>query len=159
LAGGQRSRNGWAYHLWSFDILTVAAKRLHHPVVADAGSQLRAKRMAQERPLWVGNLTPLPIVADDCEHRQVMAHHGLELHAIQAKAAVAKQDRRLLLWPCELGGNGKARPCAKCAEGARIQPVSWLPRCKDACAPAHDIPTVADHIGILVQRITQLAAE
>src|SRR5260221_6269358 len=80
-AGGEGTLDGGANVFGPLDQLTVAAQRLDHLVVADAGREVGGGRMPQDRLLRVLDLRPLPVVADHRDHWQVMAHHRLHVHA------------------------------------------------------------------------------
>ena len=115
--------------------------------------------MAKHRLLRMLDLRPLAVVADDRDHRQIVARHRLELHAVQAEAAVAEEDRHLLIWMRQLGGDGEACAGAQRAHRAGVEPVARLPGVEDPRAVADDIAAVADHIRVVVEHVAQLAAE
>src|SRR5512146_1333219 len=117
----------------------MAAKRLHHLIVARAGREVGGGAMAEHRLLRMLDLRPLAIVADDRDHRQIVAHHRLEFHAIEAERAIAKEDSHLLVGSGDLRRDGEARPSAERTHWPSVEPVARFPGVDDTRAIADDI--------------------
>ncbi len=101
----------------SLDELAVAAERLHHLVVAGVGELGRGEAIpAVDGALRPHHLAPGGVVADDADDRQLEAHGGVELEAVQAEGAVAVDDHDAL-----------ASGCASCAASAKGAPTPSVP--------------------------------
>src|SRR5262245_30312495 len=119
---------------------TLAAEGLHHPVVAGERQRRSYRALgAEERQLRVANLPPAAIVADHHRHRQPEPHRGLDLHAVEAEGAIARDEEHPLLRPQQLGRDRKGRADPEAAEGTGIEPLAW-PR------ERHDLRGAADHV-------------
>src|SRR5258708_598770 len=115
--------------------------------------------MTNHSALRVFNLSPGTVIADDGDDGQLLAYHALELHAVEAKGAIAVQDQDLLARTSKLGCHSEAGTCAQAAHGTGIEPVTRFVDVNHPTAVADDIATVAYDRGILVDKVADLAAE
>src|SRR5579859_3804471 len=115
--------------------------------------------MAEDCLLWVLNLSPCSIVANDRYNGQLLANHALELHAIEPKSAIAMQDQHFFARTCDLRSHRE--PCARsqAPHGAWIEPVAWFIDIDDSAAVADDIAAIAYNGGVFVDKVAYFAAQ
>src|SRR5205807_1649268 len=75
---------------------------------------------AEDHPRRPADLPPRRIIGDDAGDRQLEAHAGLEVEAVEAERSVAREDQHLLAGVHLLGGDGEGRAHAETAERAGI---------------------------------------
>src|SRR5207247_1121268 len=141
------------------DQFAIAAKVLDYFVVTYTLGKFCRCCVTYNGLLRVLDLPPRSIIADHRDHGQLLAHHALELHAIQAKGAVAVQDQHLLAGTRELRSHGEASAGSQAAHGTRVEPVTRLIDVDYATAIADDITPVTHHRRILVDEVAYLAAQ
>src|SRR5579883_1821907 len=148
-AGGEGAFERGSDFFRSLNQFAIAAEGFDHFVVANAGAEFRRRRMADNRALRVLDLPPRAIVADDGDDGQLLAHHALKLHAVQAKRAIAVQDKHLLTGAGKLRGHGEAGAGAQRTHRPRIEPVAGSVDVDDAPAIAYDVAAVAHYRRLL----------
>src|SRR5438309_8654575 len=92
------------------DVLSVAAQRLDHLVVAGRREQRgRALLGPEELHLGKPDLSPGGVVPHHAHHGELEAQRGLEVHAVEPERAVALDDEDGPVGVQELGGDGERR--------------------------------------------------
>ena len=108
------------------DELAVAAERLDHLVVADAGRELGDDVVAEQRLHRVLLEPPDAVVADDRGDVHAVAHERLEVAEREPDRAVAEQQHDLAVGMRDAGRERVARAHAEAAvrAGSRNVPGS-----------------------------------
>src|SRR5713226_867086 len=101
--------------------------------------------MANDGLLWVFDLAPGTIVADDGDNGQFLAHHAFELHAVESKSAIAVYDQYFFAWTGNLGSHGEARTCTEAAHWTGIEPVAGFVDIDDSSGITDDIAAIPDY--------------
>ena len=135
----------------AFDDLVVAA------VVAQHARDDAV--LAVHRPLADGDLTPLPVVADDGDDRDVEADESVEVEAVEPERAVAVDHDDALVRVDGVDRHAEASADAERAEGARIVPLPRQVHRQDLRRVRDDVAAVADDDRVVVDEAGDVGAE
>src|SRR5262249_40509033 len=131
----------------------------HHLVVARVRKPGRDRaRFAVELDLTATDLGPAGVVADDGDHGNVLADHGLELEAVQPERAIPVNDDDARVGARELGSHGIARADSEGPEGARIHPDLRPLELEHVGRGRDEVSAVADDDVVLAESLPQLRA-
>src|SRR5215210_814949 len=137
----------------------MAAEGFRDLVVVGRGSKLGGEGVAVEELHRMVLEGPDAVVADDPDDGQVVAGHGVELHAGEAEGAVAEEEADLSIGaglgrPDRLAGAG-----AEAAEGAGGYPRAGLVGLDVAAGVGDEVAAVADHDRVAVEDLAELLVD
>src|SRR5712664_2354889 len=96
------------------DVLSVAAQRLDHLVVAGRGEQRRGALLGpEELDLGQPDLPPGGVVPHHADHGELEAESGLVVHPVESERAVALDDEHRPIGVQQLGRDGERRAHAQ----------------------------------------------
>src|SRR5262249_23868768 len=146
LSGGRGALERGADLLWTLAVLAVPAERLDDLVVAGGGELGGDQSVpAVDGALRSHHLAPRAVVAHHADDRQLEAHRGVVLEAVQPERAVAVDDDDALSRMRGMGGQRERHPDPQRAERARIHPGALAGHRDDLRSGRHDAAAGTEH--------------
>src|SRR3954449_8190900 len=102
---------------------------------------------------------PDAVVPHHPDDAQAVARHRVELHAGEAKGAVAEQQADLAVGMGDLGADRLPRPGAETAERAGVHPTAGLVGLDVAAGIGDEVAAVADDDRVAVEDLVQLTVD
>ena len=120
--------------------------------VVGGAAKRRADFVVKRLHLLARDLGPRGVVADDGDHRDAVAHEGLELGEAPAAGAVAEQDPDFRARPRQRRRQREPRADPERPEDAGIEPAARPARAHDVGRRGDEIAPVGDEHGVRRRR-------
>src|SRR5579863_2171220 len=133
------------------DVLAVSAEDLSHLVIAAEAEVAAGAHTAEGRPAAV--------VVDDGQHRDVVAHHGVDFHAVHAERAVAAKNDDLRVGLGDLRAHSERDGDAHAAVGAGVDRVAGGKDGDRLAREVEDLVTVGDDNRVAVHEVADFLAQ